>query len=75
MSIQEIADIMDIRSDQIHELGDPEFMTWWAALRNSLFFIAKDNPEYADIKRRYAAAGVEFRRRMNGGLAGASPGY
>lgn len=75
MSIQVIADIMDIRSGQIHELSDPEFMTWWAALRNSLFFIAKDNPEYADIKRQYVAAAVEFRRRMNGGLAEASPDY
>jgi hypothetical protein len=46
MSIQETADAVDIYSCQLCELGDPEFMTRWAVLRYSLFFIAKDHPEY-----------------------------
>lgn len=69
MSIQAIADVVDMHAGRLHELGDPQFMTWWAALRSALFFIAKDRPEYADIKRQYDAAAVEFRRRIDGGLA------
>jgi hypothetical protein len=75
VSIQVRADIVDIYSGRLHQLSDPEFMTRWAALRLSLFYIAKDQPEYADTKRQYAAAATEFRRRMNGGLAEDSPDY
>jgi hypothetical protein len=75
MSIQAEADIVDTHSGRLHQLSDPEFMTRWAALRLSLFYIAKDQPEYADIKRQYAVAANEFRRRMNGGLAEACPDY
>jgi hypothetical protein len=48
-------------------------MTWWAALRSSLFFVARDQPEHPEIKRQYETAAVEFRRRINGGLAIARP--
>jgi hypothetical protein len=75
MSIHATADIVDIYSCRLRELGDPEFMARWAALRYSLFFIAKDEPEYDDIKRRYETAAVEFRRRINGGLAVARPNH
>jgi hypothetical protein len=73
MSTPATADIVDIYSCRLRELGDPEFMTRWAALRSSLFFVARDQPEYTDIKRQYETAAVEFRRRINGGLAIARP--
>jgi hypothetical protein len=75
LSTQATADIVDIYSRRLRELGDPEFITRWAALRYSLFFIAKDHPEYPDIKRQYETAAVEFRRRINGGLAIARPNH
>jgi hypothetical protein len=56
---------------RLRELGDPEFITRWAILRYSLFFIATERPEYAEIKHEYDAAAIEYRRRMNGGLAAA----
>jgi len=73
MSIQAIADVVDMHAGRLNVLGDPEFMTWWAALRHALFFIAKDRPEYADIKQRYDVAAIEFRRRMSGGLIQDNP--
>jgi hypothetical protein len=75
MSTHAIADIVDIYSGRLRELGDPEFMTWWAALRSSLFHIARDQPEYPEIKRQYETAAVEFRRRINGGLAIEKPNH
>jgi hypothetical protein len=75
MSIQATADVVDMHSGRLRELGDPQFITWWAALRYSLFFIAKDRPEYADTKHLYDMAAVEFRRRINGGLAVARPNH
>jgi hypothetical protein len=54
---------------RFQELGDPEFMTRWALLRSSLFFLPRKEPQYPELKRQYDAAALEFRRRMNGGLA------
>lgn len=44
------------------ELGDEDFITHWSALRQRLAFAGKSVP--CDLKRRYAAASAEYRRRM-----------
>lgn len=53
----------------LRELSDPEFMTRWAMLRQSLFYIPREEPNYPELKRQYDAVAVEYRRRMGGGLA------
>ena len=56
------------QATRLRELGDPEFMAQWAALRSSLFFTPKHEPWYPKLKRRYDDAAVEYRRRMDGAL-------
>lgn len=53
-------------------LADPAFFTLWATARNSLALTPASNSRHAEIKRLYDAVAVEFRRRMDGGLADAS---
>jgi hypothetical protein len=50
---------------RLRALGDPEFFTHWAAVRNRL----ASAPGDAEVKRRYEAVKAEFRRRIDGGLA------
>jgi hypothetical protein len=45
------------------ELGDEDFMKHWSALRQRLALGGKSVP--CDLKRRYAAAKAEYRRRMD----------
>ena len=56
-------------TDDLRGLGDPEFITRWAQLRQCLFYIAREEPMYPEVKRRYDALAVEYRRRMGGGLS------
>jgi len=56
------------QSYDLRKLSDPEFFTQWSAGRNRLFTTSRSSPEYRDIKRRYYALSIEYRRRT-GGLA------
>jgi hypothetical protein len=58
----------------LQKLSDPDFFTQWAAFRSRLFFTPVDKPAYREIKRRYDALSVEYRRRT-GGLAATSLDY
>lgn len=50
--------------DDLREMGDPEFFRHWADLR---YRIAVDGKSASrDLKRRYEAASVEYRRRIDG---------
>jgi hypothetical protein len=46
------------------ELGDPEFFTRWAELRQRVALGGKSVP--GELKRDYAALSAEYRRRTNG---------
>jgi hypothetical protein len=48
----------------LSELGDPEFFRHWAELRQRITLGGKSVP--CDLKREYAGASAEYRRRVYG---------
>lgn len=59
----------------LQELGDPEFLAHWAAIRNSLAHTPEGEAGHREIKRQYDAVTVEYRRRIDGGRAETNPDY
>ncbi len=58
------ASAQEDESARLRELGDPEFFTHWAAVRNRLANAIGN----AEVKREYDAVRKEYWRRINGGL-------
>ncbi len=56
-------------SGGLRVLSDPEFFACWAAVRARLVHVPEGTPGHGEVKRQYDAMSVEFRRRMDGGLA------
>lgn len=50
--------------DDLRELDDPEFFRHWAALRQRIALGGNSVP--CELKRRYKAVSIEYRRRING---------
>jgi hypothetical protein len=57
------------RAGDLRKLSDPEFFTRWAAVRTRLVLTPESEPRHYEIKRQYDAMKVEYRRRIDGGLA------
>jgi hypothetical protein len=55
----------DAHGTALTELGDPEFFSSWAELRQRIAFGGKSVP--SQLKRNYATLSAEYRRRVNGG--------
>lgn len=54
------------RDGDLRELSDPEFFAQWADVRNRLSCTPKDKPGHYEVKCRYDAMSVEYRRRIDG---------
>jgi hypothetical protein len=63
------------RIGDLQELGDPEFLAHWAAVRNRLARTPEGEAGHREIKRQYDAVTLEYRRRIDGGLAETNPDY
>lgn len=48
----------------LRELGDPEFLRYWAELRYRITLSGE--PVASELKREYQAVSPEYRRRMDG---------
>ncbi len=54
----------DAHGVALTKLGDPEFFSCWAKLRQLIALGGKSVP--SELKRDYAVLSVEYQRRING---------
>jgi hypothetical protein len=53
-------------SSDLRKLSDPEFFTYWAAIRNSLARTSTASRVHDETKRQYDAVAAEYHRRLSG---------
>jgi hypothetical protein len=56
-------------NSDLRQLGDPEFLTYWATVRGRLVQTPMSKPEHSEIKCIYNVVVAEYRRRIDGGMA------
>jgi hypothetical protein len=53
-------------TSDLRKLSDPEFFTYWAALRNRLARSSTASRVHGETKRQYDAVAAEYHRRLSG---------
>jgi hypothetical protein len=61
-------------SSDLRKLSDPEFFTYWAAIRNRLARTSTSSRVDDETKRRYDAVAAEYHRRLRGDGVTRCPG-